>query len=365
MKSLISALTLLILSSSGAWITPREASAQHVAVSFQLFYDELSPYGSWVNHPSHGYVWIPNGDPGFSPYSTAGHWVFSDDGWMWVSDYPWGWAPFHYGRWDYDGGYGGWLWVPDNEWGPAWVSWRRSPGYYGWAPLRPGISISLAFGGGYHERNEHWNFVRDRDLTRSDIGHHYVNRSEQTTIINNSTVIVNTRKDNRRNATYIAGPDRDDVQRVTQTKVRPVAVRDSDRPGQHLSNDEVQIYRPQVQKKSGNGPDPAPSRVMRLNDVKPAPEKNTESRKQEVAKGQPSESRDPSPSVRRGREQEPRAVNPPDKAPPQQQPRNVNPSNGRENEKQPHNVAPSRNDRKTRPSQPGTNQDKHEKRNRK
>ena len=34
----------------------------------------------------------------FVPYTTAGHWVYDDD-YVWVSDYDWGWAPFHYGRW--------------------------------------------------------------------------------------------------------------------------------------------------------------------------------------------------------------------------------------------------------------------------
>jgi len=143
---------LLVALNIGAWIIPQEAPAQQSAASFQLFYDELSPYGMWVDYPNYGYVWIPNVDPGFSPYATNGRWIYTDDGWTWVSDYPWGWATFHYGRWDYDNAYG-WLWVPDNEWGPAWVSWRRSPGYYGWAPMRPGVSINIAFGRDYHERN--------------------------------------------------------------------------------------------------------------------------------------------------------------------------------------------------------------------
>jgi hypothetical protein len=79
---------LLVVMSTGAWIIPQEASAQQVTVSYQLFYDQLSPYGMWVDYPTYGYVWIPNGDPGFSPYVTNGHWIFTDDGWTWVSDYP-------------------------------------------------------------------------------------------------------------------------------------------------------------------------------------------------------------------------------------------------------------------------------------
>ena len=28
--------------------------------------------------------------PGFTPYSTNGYWVFTNEGWTWVSDYSWG-----------------------------------------------------------------------------------------------------------------------------------------------------------------------------------------------------------------------------------------------------------------------------------
>ncbi|MBS1975097.1 MAG: hypothetical protein JST13_12150, partial [Bacteroidetes bacterium] len=103
-------------------------------VSYQTFYDDLSPYGQWVSYPGYGYVWAPNVGYGFKPYSTNGHWVYSDAGWVWASDYNWGWAPFHYGRWFFDNNYG-WMWVPGYEWAPAWVSWRQNNDYYGWAPL--------------------------------------------------------------------------------------------------------------------------------------------------------------------------------------------------------------------------------------
>ena len=258
---------------TGAWIIPQKASAQESSVNFQIFYDELSPYGLWVDYPNYGYVWIPNGNPGFSPYATAGHWIFTDDGWTWVSDYPWGWAPFHYGRWDYDNVYG-WFWVPDNEWGPAWVLWRRSPGYYGWAPLRPGVSISVAFGSDYHERNERWTFAKDKDMSKRDVSRRYINRTKNVLLINKSTVIINTRKDDKRNATYIAGPDRIEVQKITHTPVPLVAVRENDKPGHHFSGTELKIYRPQVQKTVVNGHNPVPSKVMKLNEVKPISVRN-------------------------------------------------------------------------------------------
>src|ERR1035438_2542995 len=73
-------------------------------VSYQTFYDQLSPYGQWIDYPEYGYVWMPYVDAGFKPYATNGHWVYSDDGWVWASGYDWGWATFHYGRgFEFDG----------------------------------------------------------------------------------------------------------------------------------------------------------------------------------------------------------------------------------------------------------------------
>ena len=82
------------------------------------FYDELDPYGQWVQTPEYGTVWIPNAGPGFQPYATNGHWVITEYGNTWVSDYAWGWGPFHYGRW-YQDRYRGWAWIPGRDWGPA------------------------------------------------------------------------------------------------------------------------------------------------------------------------------------------------------------------------------------------------------
>src|ERR1700761_8790672 len=73
--------------------------------SYQTFYDQLSPYGQWIEDPNYGYVWMPDAGPDFKPYATDGHWVYTDEGWTWASDYAWGWAPFHYGRWFFSDGY--------------------------------------------------------------------------------------------------------------------------------------------------------------------------------------------------------------------------------------------------------------------
>ena len=82
---------------------------------------------------------------GFSPYATGGHFALTEYGWTWVSDWNWGWAPFHYGRWITRAGR--WSWVPGSMWGPAWVSWRSGGGYVGWSPLPPrGVRLAGGYG---------------------------------------------------------------------------------------------------------------------------------------------------------------------------------------------------------------------------
>ncbi len=99
------------------------------------------PYGAWEEDATYGTVWVPSPSAvgaDFTPYVTAGHWAY-DDRYTWVSDYSWGWAPFHYGRWVSVGGVG-WEWIPGRAYAGAWVSWRYGSGdwaYVGWAPLAP------------------------------------------------------------------------------------------------------------------------------------------------------------------------------------------------------------------------------------
>jgi hypothetical protein len=104
------------------------------------FRQPLEAYGAWSDDPTYGTVWTPSTSevgPDFTPYVSSGHWAYDDD-YVWVSDYSWGWAPFHYGRWVFIDGRG-WAWIPGREYRGAWVGWQVDDGYgyLGWSPLGP------------------------------------------------------------------------------------------------------------------------------------------------------------------------------------------------------------------------------------
>jgi len=273
MKTIRKIFAILIVLFIYSCVNQRPVAAQQGQISFQVFYDQLSPYGQWADNPNYGYVWFPDAGRDFFPYSTNGYWVMTNYGWTWVSDYSWGWAPFHYGRWDYDNYYG-WFWVPDNEWGPSWVTWRRADGYYGWSPMRPGASFNISYGGRYFDMDR-WIFVSERDFGRHDINRYYVNRGNNNMIIRNSTVINNTYIDNSRHVTYIAGPPRADVQRATGRNINSVNVRDDIRPGERIDNNHLTVYRPQVQRITNGSQKSVPSRTINMKEVRPPAERST------------------------------------------------------------------------------------------
>lgn len=106
--------------------------------STEEFVPALQPYGDWVEVEGQR-AWRPSVTvvgANFVPYSTGGRWALTSAGWVWQTDWPWGWAAFHYGRWWQSAGYG-WVWYPDVRWAPAWVSWRYGGGYTSWSPLFP------------------------------------------------------------------------------------------------------------------------------------------------------------------------------------------------------------------------------------
>lgn len=121
--------------------------------TIDYFQAHLSPYGQWITIPDAGAVWVPQAanDPDWRPYFDAGHWEYTDAGWFWQSDYPWGDIAFHYGRWIknvYTGDR--WAWAPGYNWAPSWVVWRDGDAGMGWAPLPWGVEFHPGVGLFWH-----------------------------------------------------------------------------------------------------------------------------------------------------------------------------------------------------------------------
>ncbi len=213
------------------------------------FYDHLSPHGMWVNHSPYGYVWIPRVYKyGWRPYSN-GNWIWTDFGWTWISDWEWGWIPFHYGRWDWDN-YLGWYWVPDTVWGPAWVTWRRSSLYIGWAPLpprarfMPGVGIRT-FTIGLSGR--HWIFIEYPYFYRTHIYRHMLPIERNQTIISSTIHKTNIVQRDRR--IINEGIDREYIQKRVEKPIIEHVLKDASRPVKSVVRvDELQVFRPNIEK---------------------------------------------------------------------------------------------------------------------
>jgi hypothetical protein len=133
-------------------------------------YEDLDRHGIWREHREYGSLWLPRGMPvSWAPYRD-GRWTFiAPWGWTWVDNAPWGYAPFHYGRWvrvDQR-----WGWAPGRRmarpiWAPALVGWVGGSNWslnfsnhgpslaQGWYPLSPFESYAPS----YRLSREHLNY---------------------------------------------------------------------------------------------------------------------------------------------------------------------------------------------------------------
>jgi Family of unknown function (DUF6600) len=139
------------------WCRSRDYRENRLAAPYYVSpdmtgYAELDEYGSWGEAPQYGRIWYPTSVPAdWAPYRD-GHWVWvAPWGWTWVDALPWGFAPFHYGRWAHVGGRWGWIpgrFVPHPVYAPALVAFIGRPGVgiriagapgpaVGWFPLGP------------------------------------------------------------------------------------------------------------------------------------------------------------------------------------------------------------------------------------
>jgi hypothetical protein len=152
--------------------------------------EDLDDNGIWRNDPGYGEMWMPSGVPDdWAPY-RSGHWAWiSPWGWTWVDDAPWGYAPFHYGRWVLSRG--GWGWIPGPLGGPAifapaMVGWMGGDGFFiggelgiGWFPLGPGDIFIPSFHASplFFERINIRNTVVVRTQLTSVYTNAYVNKN--------------------------------------------------------------------------------------------------------------------------------------------------------------------------------------------
>jgi hypothetical protein len=115
-------------------------------------FSELDEYGDWIVLEGYGRCWRPHEGPGWGPF-LYGRWVYTNEGWLWDSDEPFGWIVCHYGCW-YNDPDQGWVWVPGYTWSPARVRWYVTDDEIGWAPLFPQPHP------GYHRRQPlaEWSF---------------------------------------------------------------------------------------------------------------------------------------------------------------------------------------------------------------
>ena len=165
----------------------------------------LSEYGTWRDDPQYGHLWVPRQvEAGWQPY-RRGHWGFvAPWGYTWIDDAPWGFAPFHYGRWVSVGG--SWGWVPVERgvtiehgyrpvYAPAMVTFIGNPAALtvgvagvtasvGWVPLGPGEPWRP-----WYPHSD--NYLRQTNIT--NVNRTVITNITNTTIINNHTTYINQR----------------------------------------------------------------------------------------------------------------------------------------------------------------------------
>ncbi|MDP9291160.1 MAG: hypothetical protein M3O82_02215 [Verrucomicrobiota bacterium] len=225
--------------------------------SYDLFYKALGTDGDWIETDTYGYVWRPNvavRNPAWRPY-TFGHWAETDYGWTWVSDEPFGWATYHYGRWARLRGIG-WAWVPGDDWAPAWVSWRYSDDYVGWAPLPPeaqddsyGDSVDTSYGLGAVQ----YIFVPVPEFCAPSIQQVIFAPQQNITIFNRTVNVTNITVKGR--VVINRGPKLDAIKKASRHPVEQLTLEKVTTPGAKpvrpvVAGNRLQVSAPVVQRGS-------------------------------------------------------------------------------------------------------------------
>lgn len=220
--------------------SPEVITQPPAEITVNYFYDTLAPYGTWVDVAGYGRCWRPSVvvyAPDWQPYCDHGHWIYTDCGWYWVSDYSWGWATFHYGRWFRDPRWG-WCWYPGTVWGPAWVTWRYSDDYCGWAPLPPFATWTVGVGWTYRGavvsagfdfglRPDCFTFVPARHFCDTRPWHYRVAGRDAAHIYDHTTIINNFSVNHATLVNHGIPPRH--IADLTHRPIQTVTLRDADR----------------------------------------------------------------------------------------------------------------------------------------
>ena len=160
-------------------------------------YQDLDDYGQWRTDPAYGPVWYPTMPAAdWEPY-RYGHWAWvAPWGWTWIDDAPWGFAPFHYGRWAFIDGR--WGWCPGTVvarpvYAPALVAFIGGAGFgvtlagaatpaVGWVPLAPHEV--------YHPYY-HTSVAYVRNVNITSVNRTVINQITNVTVVNRTTVVNN------------------------------------------------------------------------------------------------------------------------------------------------------------------------------
>jgi hypothetical protein len=168
----------------GRW--DQSVSARYVSPDV-IGYQDLDGQGTWNQTPDDGYVWFPRQvEAGWAPYHV-GHWAYiAPWGYTWVDDAPWGFAPFHYGRWISYNGAWGWVPCPRRPEGAVYVRPVYAPALVAWVGVGAGVAW---FALGPREV-----YVPSYPVSRGYVRNINVsNTTVNTTVINNvyNTTIIN------------------------------------------------------------------------------------------------------------------------------------------------------------------------------
>ena len=193
-------------------------------------------------------VWKPrNMGPDWSPYSE-GRWVYTYSGWVWATDYDWGWAAYHYGRWVYDILWG-WVWMPGRYWAPCWVQWSYTPTYIGWYPIYPRCRNWHHHGRyGHHDRyyhngrHHHWVFVNRNRFTEKINKDVVVDKSKYADILSISKNKAIIKSDG--SGIINVGPKVQTIEKNTGVKIDPKEINYNSVKGiTKVDNNSISVYR--------------------------------------------------------------------------------------------------------------------------